>query len=469
MPNKNLLNKSLLTHWQTKDSTWVKDREQQWQRIESFIQQCTFGWFTKAELKRHKAYFLKGKVTLHEEDELSVDLALQLAWHPSSEAQVWQQQMNLMLSQFTSGDEINEIERCYQSLRRNIRHSDIYNPVTAAPSIFVGRERLLFEFFHCTPLLEPFEKHLKSNSWVEYFNGIYCGNLDEALPLPKLMAWGGFYTNGIYHQLLPNLSGFLTEEYFAKQLSYSDNKTRTHIVLRDPMVYAQRILNRELEVSVEDYARVELWREQIANASQSWQALWLEAEQDPVTLDEWREQQEAINPSPESEQKILPPWPQELAVLTARLAELGYPVAEDTPRDFPSILSSIPESKEVFFGVFSEAEYEESDLEEPYEYFASPLEELCNFASLNFKYVSKRKAVYFYADNKKVGKINLSDPEDSNTKNYYQSVVKLAERIFPEQVYCFGGDEFILYILPEKVVELLIELDYPSDLDYFCE
>lgn len=195
--------------------------------------------------------------------------------------------------------------------------------------------------------------------------------------------------------------------------------------------------------------------------------MWQEAERDPVTLDEWDAQQEAANPEEEPEPKPKEPWPEELVALLSQLAAHGYACPEDTDRDLCSVLRALPGSAEVGFGTFVYDEYTDDDLEEPYEYFAAPLEQLCELAKLRFSYKTRRGFAEFYADDNRVGRVQLIDPAERYTANYYRDIVRLAEQHFPEQVFCFGEDYFMLYILPKPVIAVLQAAGFESKRDYF--
>lgn len=95
MPTKNLLTKEMRSEWHPKDPEWLAARQQQWQRIENYINHTS--WFTKGERKQLQEYFFKGKLTYDE--GFSVDISLQLAWHPKKDLEVWHRHFNWVFSQ----------------------------------------------------------------------------------------------------------------------------------------------------------------------------------------------------------------------------------------------------------------------------------------------------------------------------------------------------------------------------------
>lgn len=466
MSSKNVMTKALLKAWQPKDPEWLAMRQQQWQRLQYRLNRKGYN---KAKYKRLEAYFFDGKLSY--DDEFSVDLSLQLAWHPSNDLALWHQHFNGIFSLIPPEECPSALnaaldEAWFQMNSNFFFNTEGYDPATCDINLFMGREPDLFRFFKCPPL-PPLLEAFNINRGLKLYQGAYVGFSWNAYELPADIANPSIYTHGVYHQYLPYLGGFLTEETYMQQVKYTGDTLRTRIWLRDPMVYAQRILQGELQVSPEDFKRVELWREQLAMASPSWQALWQEAERDPVTLREWDAQQEAANPEEEPEPKPKEPWPEELVALLSQLAAHGYACPEDTDRDLCSVLRALPGSAEVGFGTFVYDEYTDDDLEEPYEYFAAPLEQLCELAKLRFSYKTRRGFAEFYADDNRVGRVQLIDPAERYTANYYRDIVRLAEQHFPEQVFCFGEDYFMLYILPKPVIAVLQAAGFESKRDYF--
>lgn len=470
MSGKNILTKELLGEWHPKDPEWLAVRQQQWLRVENLLLNCV-SWFSKSEMKRLQEYFFKGKLTIVDEYELSVSLPMQLAWHPSKDPEVWRRHFDWVLSSIPEYQVEYEVEKAYDEFDNFILldESGAYDPVTTDPNQYRGREAELFVFFHCAPLAPVLEERF-SKSGSQVYRGVYSSYFPyHAYRLPWYVSISLKHTHGVYHEFLPYLGGFLTEASFANRFHNQEDSERMRIVLRDKMVLAQRILMGELQVSPEDFKRIELWREQIAMASPSWQALWQEAEREPVTLSEWEELQEAANPVVAPAPKPREPWPAELAALLAPLAQLGYPCPEETDRDLCSLLRALSNTSEVWFGCFAYDEYDEDDLEAPYEYFAKPLETLCNLAGLAFSYKTRGGFAEFYADKQLIGKIHLDDPEEQYTTDYYRSIVRLAEQHFPEQLFCIGDEFFTLFILPKPVLQTLLTSGFESKPDYFGE
>lgn len=465
MSTKNLLTKEMRSEWHPKNPDWMAARLLKWQRVENYIN-CT-SWFTKAEFKRTQEYFFTGKLTLVDDDELSVDLLLQLGWHPSNDPEVWRKQFDHVVSQLADWIVKEEIYNAISRMDSKFELTFVgFNPEIADPSFFMGREPELFNFFYRKPMPDVLEAEYVKRRY-SLCQDVYFTFQSDVYNLPAHIVEGLFYTHGVKQQGLPYLSGMLTEDKYSWIFSHSSDITRTRLSLRDPIIFAQRVLKGESQVSPDDFQRILLWCEQFSQGSPSWQALWQEAERDPVTLREWDAQQEAANPEEEPEPKPKEPWPEELVALLSQLAALGYTCPEDTDRDLCSVLRALPGSAEVGFGTFVYDEYTDDDLEEPYEYFAAPLEQLCELAKLRFSYKTRRGFAEFYADDNRVGRVQLIDPAERYTANYYRDIVRLAEQHFPEQVFCFGEDFFMLYILPKPVIAVLQAAGFESKRDYF--
>ena len=483
MPTKLLLDNTLLAYWRPKDPKWMAERQAKWLRIFNYENSYEGDSWSKKKklLKQYQDYFFKGKLTIDEDDELSINLVLQLAWHPSCDPAVWQYQTALQLPYWDP----QETYYTYEYLKGISDYVSSYTDLTTAdPSELNGREPQLFKFFYCEPGFPQFIQYFENkNSSVFKRNGIYAHHSLYATFALPLVVVGGRYFNALHQQLLPYLAEFLTDEafdcdlYFRKKQCIAPTELETILTRRkEILVSALRVLDGEMPVENALKDIIASWYQQYLLGSEKWQALLTEVKKqrsNKIVSSLQVTDQPVDNLAEQVETTETVPWPENFVALKQAFAEHGYNLPDGTSAHLDEILSTLFPQQRILFGLFTDAAYSADDLTEPFATFTYPLNRLCELSgSHQLNYQQKGDYLYLKADGNQVGKIYLDDPMDEGrgndgVANYFKQVVKLAQQWFPGQVYCYGEDEFVVYVLPADVVAVLAQQGFASKPDYF--
>jgi len=479
--------KELQKYWLLKDKQWVSERQAGWQDILAFIKHYDDN-YSKTTLKLYENYYCRGKLTEDEGGQPDVPLVLQLAWHPSVDSEIWLQlyehYISKVLPQYIAGCTVTEFKFLHDNspvTLNNAYRSDIRQTLLA------GRDRLLYKFFYCTPHIEGL-----AASATQYQPQIGKGSkfmYEASFYLPREITtnytWRTINWSSICFEVMPELSLFLTDENYqnmtrVKPYSWSKGQFGDPELVHSALLAGAQLQGRLDSLSPRASELVSLWLAQMEQASPAWVNAWQLAKQEVVeqgslgAADPWQHNRELTeNNAEQVETKVTAPWPENFVALKQAFAEQGYNLPDGTSPHLDEILSTLFPQQRILFGLFTDAAYSADDLTEPFDAFTYPLQRLCELSSSHqLSYQQKGDYLYLKADGNQVGKIYLDDLLDEGSgkdgvANYFKQVVKLAQQWFPGQVYCYGEDEFVLYVLPAEVVALLAQQGFVNKPDYF--
>ena len=465
--------KELQKYWLLKDKQWVSERQASWQRIIAFVKHYDDN-YSKATLKQFEDYYCRGKLAEGDYGYHAVPLVLQLAWHPSEDKQVWVSIYDNYIRELEPQLMIGSIKEEFALLHdksprtlNNTYRSDI------SQTLLAGRESLLYQFFYCS---SHFDCGGKGGMHSD------CFYLPRTIILLTDSTWGTINWASICFEVMPELSLFLTDENYQdmtriKPYTWSKGKFGDPVVVHDALLAGAQLQGRLDSLSARARELVSLWLAQMEQASPAWVNAWRLAQQEVaeqggshITASN---SEPTENSTPHVETVVAEPWPDNFVTLKQAFADKGYSLPDTTSPHLDDILSTLFAQQRILFGLFSDAAYSVDDLTEPFDAFTYPLNRLCELSdSHQLSYQQKGDYLYLKADGKQVGKIYLDDPLDEGSgkdgvANYFKQVVKLAQQWFPGQVYCYGEDEFVLYVLPERVVALLEQQGFASKPHYF--
>lgn len=441
-------------YWLVKDKQWMSERKQLWAELKAcLIEQKVF---KKSELKKVEAYFLRGERKKDDEMLDTVSLLLSLAWHPSTDADVWLNEFERIKSLAYDDFRMQmSIKNSYIRIRTLDINYKLKSATVKVPNVFLNREALLYEFFFKN-------KGFSNNALVKSMNVISnekaralrsLKNLATTYPDYKRLGGGKSYFNCMHSYLIPELAGFLTTEYFHKTAHNEDRKNILQIVFDKCASVVKELDKYEPEFQ----QQVRIWITQFENKDIAieWQQLWENAKKG---IYQAREEVEVISPIQESNQQ------NESSDLVMAMRELGYQ-CQDTDDSLELLLNVFEEKSSGLFDIEgSEA------TEPPYEAMLEPLQLLVSLRGKGDKITYSDEGMLIISLNGQVfGKINLEDVLENSTSEYFEAVYALAKNWFPKQTFLSTEDGMIvLFILPEEVMKVLVKQGVHSATGFIC-
>ncbi len=428
-------------YWLVKDKQWMSERKQLWAELKvCLIEQKVF---KKSELKKVEAYFLRGERKKGDDMRDTVSLLLSLAWHPSTEADVWLNEFERIKSlAYDDYRMLDAIQKSYTSIRTLDINYKLKSATVRVPNVFLHREALLYEFFFKN---ESFSNNalvqaMNEDSYEKDRALMSLKNLATNYPDYSKLRGGKPYFGCMHSYLIPELAGFLTSEYFHET---AHNERRLNI-LQSVFEKCASVVKELDKYEPEFQQQVRIWLTQFENKDIAieWQQLWENAKQG---IYQTREEVEVILPVQESNQQ------NESSDLVIAMRELGY-LCQDTDDTLELLLNVFEDKSSGLFDLEgSEA------TEPPYEAILEPLQLLVSLRGKEDKITYSDEGMLIISLNGQVfGKINLEDVLENSTSEYFEAVYALAKNWFPEQTFLSTDDGMIvLFILPKEVIKLL--------------
>lgn len=472
-------------HWKTKDKNWLASRKLQWKQLADSIKYYHGSSFQRADLKKLEKYFIFGERDAELESKYP-DIFLEIAWHPSESESDWLIELQEHI-RFHGRVHFHFYNADFSSFyRQKIAQQGI------EPSVLLNREKALCDFFFgnnaVTEMLGSTSgsyynrNYGAANLCVQRIYNNICTSLEHMLSDFKAADSGGRAYEYCYFGFVRHIIPYLPRRYTtAFYQDLVDKKDWKYMFVRLKMV--ARLYACLEQYPLQQQQIIQEWVTQIEKSAPEWREAWLQLKhqeaqtytpklKSAVAMEDDAKPSETRTESATNYSKRAT-WPESYARLKETLFAQGFTLQQEAEPGLHSILDAFFPSKSILFGIFSDTAYSADDLTEPFDAFTYPLQRLCELSdSHQMSYQQKGDYLYLKADGKQVGKIYLDDPLDEGSgkdgvANYFKQVVKLAQQWFPGQVYCYGEDEFVLYLLPETVVVLLEQQGFASKPDYF--
>ncbi|MBU2113152.1 MAG: hypothetical protein KKE94_05185, partial [Gammaproteobacteria bacterium] len=139
--------------WKVKDKTWLTERKAKWKQLEALLK--AKGYYKGTDIRLFEQYFVKGNLQVEDLRALDLgtrpelNLLFQLAWHPSTDTNVWLEVLAYNCTEFDS------FKLGYDRLASDggcLLKRAWYSPGGLA-TIFCDRDELLYHFFFSNPTL----------------------------------------------------------------------------------------------------------------------------------------------------------------------------------------------------------------------------------------------------------------------------------------------------------------------------
>ena len=434
-------------YWKVNDKQWMQARKKLWQELEACLIEKRV--FDKKELKAAESYFLTGKRKQDSEKREIVSFMFSLAWHPSTAVEAWLAEFERIKEQaYDDYRMVNSVCEGYIKLRDYDKWYKLKSATTAVPNLYLGREGLLYQFFFKN---KDFLNHPLIAETSECREEALFHIKNRTLSYPSLhLMEEKEYTRTFATYFLDDLKPFLTTDFYNKQFKNQNTTERLSNAFND----SAEIVNNIDRYEAEFKEKVLQWQAIMESKDivPEWQQFWLDAKAGALKPKEV----DAIAPEEEAtvtETTNLP--------IVSELKALGYEC------------SQTDDITDLLLDIFEDASVELFDIEDegilpPYEGVLAPLQLLIdqNQQGDKIKY-SDGNELKVTLNNKKFGKINLQDPLEESTEDYFRSVIELAKSWFPEQFY-LSVDEgmIVLFILPKEVKFLLESYGYKTAQDF---
>jgi len=441
-------------YWKVEDKKWMKEREQLWSELQACL--LEIGVFSKTELKLVEAYFLTGKRKQDSNKFEVVNLMFSLAWHPSKDPNVWIEEFERIKEQVYDKDRmISCIQQSYTQLRDYDLDYQLKSVTKHVPSIYLGEEQLLYEFFFKN---ETF-LHLDVVRQADKAKQVALLHLKNRTLLYPDFTWlNQFkpYYNTFSAYFITDLAPYLTTQYFNKKFK----KARSEESLKEG-INACTVIVDNLDSYDDEFKKlVIVWVKMFEsdNIDAEWKEFWKNAKnglyKPENAIEESKTQQNTDNETSNINEC-------QHHELIAGLIDLGYE-CETTDDVHELLLNIFEESAETLFDIENET------VSPPYEGILDPLKLLVNKRQQEDKIeYTDNEFLKVSLNGKPFGSINLEDLLEESTNEYFQSVFELAKSWFPDQTFLYVDEGMIvLFILPKNVLSLLNKHGYNSALGF---
>ena len=448
--------------WKVKDKTWLTERKAKWKQLEALLK--AKGYYKGTDIRLFEQYFVKGNLQVEDLRALDLgtrpelNLLFQLAWHPSTDTNVWLEVLAYNCTEFDS------FKLGYDRLASDggcLLKRAWYSPGGLA-TIFCDRDELLYHFFFSNPTLLAY---IATRPGELLDNG-KLASVDKAKgELHYSIKMGVCYYNStdfeseflviehsVAYQYLKQIADFYTSEQYKEDTSKGmDYVIGRYSDLADLYAARDHLGGARKKIA-------ELWDEQLQQAAPEWQALWQQLKQDALA----NYQRPELKTQPEPEEPLAAdtpedePWPDELLALKRHLEQQGYAVTTTEPSVY-AIMEQVFADRSIIFGGFLDDLYlEDEDYERPYPAFTKPLKMLCTLkGDAKLSYARRGERVSIKVNDERIGVVDLDYPEGPETAAYFTAVVRLAQVWFAEQVFLYGDEMTQLCILPKELVAWL--------------